>query len=70
MDRMGSQPSMALTINKEQFLLQKSKRCYVSTMTFSLAYCELVTLLVTVGQLRPRLAAFDNVCQVQTTKEF
>jgi len=39
-------------------------------MTFSLAHCELVTLLVTVGQLRPRLAAFDNVCQVQTTKEF
>ena len=39
-------------------------------MTFSLAHCELVTLLVTVGQLQPRLAAFDNVCQVQTTKEF
>ena len=30
-------------------------------MTFSLAHCDLVTLLVTVGQLRPRLAAFDNV---------
>ena len=36
-------------------------------MTFSLAHCELVTLLVTFGQLRPRLAAFDNVCQVQTS---
>lgn len=66
-DRVGSQPSTAHYPQQGVVSPLESEECYVSAMTFSLTHCELVTLLVTVGQLRPRLAAFDNVCQAQTT---
>ena len=63
-------PQWPLPSTKSSFSSRNRSVVTYQTMTFSLAYCELVTLLVTVGQLRPRLAAFDNVCQVRTTKEF